>query len=175
MIIMQTNIYINNMKKIFYLLSFFVVVVLSSCDKDYNELYSDNKPEIPVTFPGAITHGFNPYKSVALSGNGVIEFTLSIPENSGRAINEITTVVGGATGIQAGNLRNASFPKYISNPIPGNGANATFTTTLNEFASKSAANAALVKVGGELAFMFLIKLDNNQEIIPVQVRVRITE
>lgn len=163
------------MKKILVILGFLVTAVLTSCDKDYNEFYSDNKPEIPVTFPGATTHGFNPYKSISLSGDGKIEFVLSIPENSGRTIKEITTVVGGATGIQAGNLRNASVAKYISSPIPGNGSNVTFTTNFEEFASKSATNAALVKVGGELAFMFLIKLDNDQEIIPVQVRVRITE
>lgn len=152
---------------------FFIVLLATSCEKEYSEFYSDNRPEIPVTFPGAVTHGFNPYKTVSI-GSGDIEFTIEIPANSGRSISQITKITGGATALNAASLRNNT-ANYISAPISGNGNTAVFSTTLSEFASKSSANAELVQVGAEIAFMFLIRLDNDQEIIPVQARIRITE
>ncbi|MFD2597395.1 hypothetical protein ACFSQ3_00410 [Sphingobacterium corticis] len=149
--------------------------MMSSCEKDYTEFYSDNRPEIPVTFDGATTHGFNPYIIVPIN-DGNISFTLSIPESSGRTITSITRVSGGATSINAGGVRAAT---YIASPIPGNGTKATFTTTIAEFRSKNAANNTLIQsfinsttaTQVEIAFMFLVTLDNGQEIIPVQTRV----
>ncbi|MCL7987971.1 hypothetical protein M8998_08475 [Sphingobacterium sp. lm-10] len=148
---------------------------MSSCEKDYTEFYSDNRPEIPVTFEGATTHGFNPYIIVPLS-NGNISFTLTIPETSGRTIASISRVHAGATSINAGGVRAAT---YLTEPIAGNGTRATFTTSIDEFRSKSAANNTLIQnfinnatlTQLEIAYMFLVTLDNGQEIIPVQTRV----
>lgn len=164
------------MKNIFLLLSLLVCVSLTSCDKEeFNEFNRDNRPDIPVTFPGTTTYGFNPFITHSISGGGNIEFTMSIPENSGRTIREITKVIAGGTGIQAGALSPTSTAAaYNTAPIPGNGTTVTFTTTLEEFRARTpAATAALAVAGGEIAFMFLITLDNNEQIIPVQVRVRL--
>ncbi|MDX5420679.1 MAG: hypothetical protein LPK07_04570 [Hymenobacteraceae bacterium] len=168
------------MKKILLALSLLVTFGLSSCEKeDFGTFNSDNRPEVPVTFPGTTTHGFNPYITKSISGDGVIEFTLSIPENSGRTIREISRVAAGGTGVNAGSLNLLSptgTPQvnYIASPIAGNGTSVKFRTTLAEFSSKSTANADLVKAGNEIAFMFLVTLDNGNTIIPVQVRVRLT-
>lgn len=168
------------MKNIFLIFMLLATVTLSSCEKEYDTFYSDNRPAVPVTFPGATTYGFNPYITHSISSGGNIEFTLSIPASSGRTIKEITRVAAGGTSVNAGSLNpttatGAPVANYIDAPIPGNGTTATFTTTLEEFSSKSTANAKLVAAGNELAFMFLVTLDNNETIIPVQVRVRLTE
>jgi hypothetical protein len=161
------------MKNIILVLSLLFAVTLTSCEKeDFGTFNSDNRPDVPVTFPGTISHGFNPYISKSISGDGVIEFTLSIPATSGRTIKEISRVVGGGTSINAAGAVEGT---YIESPIAGNGTTAVFRTTLEEFSSKSTANAGLVKAGNEIAFMFLVTLDNNDTIIPTQVRVRLTE
>ncbi|EEI93841.1 hypothetical protein HMPREF0765_0573 [Sphingobacterium spiritivorum ATCC 33300] len=167
------------MKNIIKIILLFVSVILVSCEKDYTEFYKDNRPEIPVTFPGATTHGFNPYISVPLS-DGKISFTLSIPSSSGRSIKEISKVLGGATSINAGGVRTGT---YISQPIAGNGTTVVFSTTIADFRSKSAANNKLVQdfinsataTTLQIAFMYLVTLDNGQEIIPVQSQVWITK
>ncbi|MFD2743652.1 hypothetical protein, partial [Sphingobacterium populi] len=150
-----------------------LLVLMSSCEKNYTEFYSDNRPDIPVTFEGATTHGFNPYIIVPLN-DGNISFTLAIPATSGRTIAAISRVHAGGTAINAGGVRAAT---YIDAPIAGNGNRATFTTTIDEFRSKSDANNTLVQgfINGnatelQIAFMFLVTLDNGQEIIPVQVQ-----
>lgn len=172
------------MKNVILLFSLLVVVTLTSCEKEeYSVFQSDNRPEVPVTFPGTITYGFNPYIEHSISGGGNIQFTLSIPEESGRTIKEITRVAAGATGINAGTVKTGT---YISSPIPVNGTTATFTTTLEEFATKTGEAAKtesnkLVKAGKEIAFMFLVTLEDDgntntaDTIIPVQVRVRLKE
>ena len=155
------------------------MTLLVSCDKDYNEFYSDNRPEIPVTFEGATTEGFNPYIKVPLTAN-TFKLTLTIPENSGRKIKEISKVLGGATGINAGGVRSGT---YISSPIAGSNNKVVFNTSVSEFRGKNAANEKLIKdfeasttlKTQEIAFMFLVTLDNGQEIIPVQARVWLTK
>jgi len=156
-----------------------VMTFLTSCDKEYSELYSDNRPEIPVTYEGALTEGFNPYIKVPLSTN-TFKLTLVIPENSGRKIKEISKVLAGATSINAGGVRKGT---YITAPIAGSGNKVVFNTSVSEFRGKSAANETLIAnfeksttlKTQEIAFMFLVTLDNEQEIIPVQARVWLTK
>lgn len=157
----------------------FLVLALSvacfSCKKDdeLNELVRDNRPAVPVTFPGATTFGFNPYIETSIAAGGRITFTLSIPASSGRTIREITKVAAGATDINASDLNS---PSYISAPIPGNGTTAVFTTTIAEFRTRRTtvptAPVALPNFR-EIAFIFLVTLDDGTQIVTQQVRVRI--
>jgi hypothetical protein len=161
---------------------FLLIVVASaafSCKNDdvFSELVRDNRPAVPVTFPGATTYGFNPYivKSRAALVNGeTISFTLSIPQNSGRTIKEITRVGAGATAINAATLNSAG---YNTAPIPGEGTTATFTTTLQEFSTRRPTvptSTVAAPNFREIAFIFLVTLDDDSQIITQQVRVRIT-
>ncbi|MBD2701916.1 hypothetical protein IC229_14805 [Spirosoma sp. BT702] len=150
-----------------------------SCKDDliYSELVRDNRPDVPVTYPGATTYGFNPYVTTSLAAGGNIQFTLSIPATSGRTIKEITKVVGGATGINVATLNAAtSTTAYNSAPIAGSGTTAVFTTTIANFKQKYptvvTAPVALPNFT-EIAFLFLVTLDNGTEIVPTPVRVRI--
>lgn len=162
------------MKNLFIFFAFLGAAFFTSCEKDYTEFYSDNKPEIPVTFEGATTHGFNPYIELPVTQDE-FSLTLTIPSNSGRQIKEISKVLAGSTAINAGGVRAGT---YISSPIAGSGNKVTFNTSISEFRASSDANNTLVAnfLSGstqqlQIAFMFLVKLDNDQEIIPVPVQV----
>ncbi len=158
------------MKKILLLL-FAITSILVSCDKDYGTFNSDNRPEVPVTFPGTTTYGFNPYIEYSLSSGNNIEYTMSIPESSGRMIKELTKVSAGATSINAGTLKTST---YLPSPIAVNARQYKFSTSLTEYKTKLGLTSNPA-VGSEIAFMFLITLDNDQTIIPVQVRARIVK
>ncbi len=150
-----------------------------ACKDDliYSDLVQDRRPAVPVTFANATTFGSNPFIIVSAGGGGAIKFDLSIPASSGRTIREITTVVGGATGINAGSLNSAAL-KFNTAPIAATGTTATFQTTIADFSRKYAA-VSVVPVANpltprEIAFIFLVTLDNGDQIVTQQVRARIT-
>lgn len=150
-----------------------------ACKDDlvYSELVRDRQPAVPLTFPNATTYGANPFIIVSAGSGGAIKFDLSIPAGSGRTIREITTVVGGGTGINAGSLNTASL-KFNASPIAGTGTTAVFQTTIADFSKKySTVNvtpSANPLSPREIAFIFLVTLDNGDQIVTRQVRARIT-
>ncbi|GAB4004417.1 hypothetical protein GCM10028808_02120 [Spirosoma migulaei] len=169
------------MKK--YLIKGLFLVLLAgssfSCKDDYiySDLVRDNRPAIPVSFPGTTTYGFNPFITTSIAAGGPIEFTLSIPASSGRTIKEITRIVGGATGINVATLNAATATSaYNAAPIAGTGTTAVFTTTLAAFKTKyptvATAPVALPNYT-EIQFLFLVTLDDGTQIVPEPVRVRI--
>ncbi|WP_224999395.1 hypothetical protein [Cesiribacter sp. SM1] len=161
-----------------------LVIACFSCedDLDYGQFSRDNQPAIPVTYQGATTYGHAPFYTVSKTSESDISFTLEIPESSGRTIREITRVVGGTTAINAATVTTgATAANTIQASIAGSGTTATFTTSLPALKAKfptGAANTALNGPTGtatysEFAFMFLVTLDDNQTIVPVQLRLRI--
>jgi len=189
----------TRMKTIKYLFLLCTLILLAGCDDQFSDdLVRDNRPAVPVTYPGATTNGFNPYYTVSIAQGGNIEIRLSVPEGSGRTIKEISKVVGGGTAINAGNVADARRASYIAAPIAGSGTTATFTTNIAEFnaimrsvastrsdtiPSIVAANttgASVIQTVPpslpfiERAFMFSVVLDDNSVIIPVQCRIRVT-
>lgn len=155
---------------------FALATSFASCNEDFeNDLVRDSRPDVPVTFTGATTYGFNPYYTVSISGSGAIGFTLAIPDDAGRSITTLKKVVAGGTAILPGNLYDAT-AAYASN-VSVNGTSVAFNTTLTEYNSKVATAAkvpATIAAGAfvERAFMFLVVLDDNSEIVPVQCRIR---
>lgn len=150
-----------------------------SCKDDlvYSDLVRDNRPAIPVTFPGATTYGFNPFIVTSLAAGAPIQFTLSIPSTSGRTIKEITKIVGGGTGINVATLNTATATTAFNTaPIAGSGTTAVFTTTLAAFKTKYpsvATTPVALPNYTEIQFLFLVTLDDGTQIVPEPVRVRI--
>ncbi|WP_041257862.1 hypothetical protein [Fibrella aestuarina] len=145
-------------------------------DLQYGPLVRDNRPAVPVTFTGATTFGGNPYIEVSAAGAGTIRYTLSIPQSSGRTIKEITRVAGGGTAVNAASLNTASAIINTA-PIAGNGTTAVFETTLAAFKAKftgvSTTPSANPYTPSEIAFIFLVTLDDNTQIVTQQVRARL--
>lgn len=154
-----------------------LVIISFACKDDlqYGPLVRDNRPTVPVTFPGATTWGGNPFIDVSAAGSGAIKFTLSIPASSGRTIKEITKVAGGGTAVNAASL-NATASVVNTAPIPGSGTTAVFETTLAAFKTKFPTVSVVPGTAAaprEIAYIFLITLDDNTQIITQQVRVRV--
>lgn len=154
---------------------------LAACDKDFtDDIVRDNKPEIPVTFEGATTYGFNPYYTVPYNGGASeISFRITIPSNASLHIREVTKMTAGGTAINAGSLSDDQVPSYLDAPVAVNGTSVTITTSIAEFNSKvpgSAITGAPPSGSSfeERAFMFLLTMEDGSEIIPVQCRIRVT-
>ncbi|CAA9232896.1 MAG: hypothetical protein AVDCRST_MAG56-1005 [uncultured Cytophagales bacterium] len=173
-------------KNLFLLLG--LLAAGTACDDQFeDDLVRDNRPEVPVTFPGAMSVGFNPYYTASLKDTAevttgaapTITIQMSIPENSGRSIQEISKIVVGGTAINAGTVSNPRIAAYAG-PLPVVGTSATFTTPVRNFYLRAgrlsaADRQALGSVGYvERALMFLITLDDGSQIVPVQLRVRFT-
>ncbi|ARK12023.1 hypothetical protein [Fibrivirga algicola] len=144
-------------------------------DLEYGPLVRDNRPAIPVTFPGATTFGGNPFINVPAT-SGAISFTLSIPSTSGRTIKEITSVAGVGTGTNAASLTTASSVLNTA-PIPGTGTTAVYTTSVTAIKTRFPATVITPSADPytprELAFIFLVTLDDNTQIVTQQVRARL--
>ena len=179
--------YIINIQKAFA--GFILVLFMTSCTGDFtDDLIKDRTPQIPVTYAGATTAGFNPYYLIPYQGgNAEITITLTIPETSKLKIKEITKVIAGITGINAGGLTSTDpalvLPSYISGPIVVDGYSVTFTTTIAEFNTKvptsgaSKANVTAAPAAGtftERAFLFLLTMEDDSKIVPMPCRIRIT-
>jgi hypothetical protein len=174
-------------KNLFLLLS--LLVAGTACDDEFeDDLVRDNRPEVPVTFPGAATYGFNPYYTASLKDTAAVitgaapllTVQMSVPENTGRSIQEISKIVVGGTAINAGSLSNRNVVAYAG-PVPVGGTSATYTTEVRNFYIRSGrlsdAERQTIRGGGyiERALMFLVTLDDGSQIIPVQLRVRFTQ
>jgi len=157
-------------------------ILLMSCDDEFEgEVVRDSVPEIPVTFEGATTAGFNPYYPVSYA-TGTFEIKLTIPSDSKLKIKEITQVVAGATAINAATLKS---PRQYTTPQAVNGYSFTLTSSIAEYNTKCVPNAdgtfSGVRVNAapatftERAFMFLLTMEDGSTIVPVQCRIRITK
>jgi hypothetical protein len=162
-----------------------LAVGFTSCSKDFtDDLVKDNKPEIPVTFEGATTYGFNPYYEVSLASTGDSAITLkaTIPADARLKIKEVTKVIWGGTGITPGDLTKESTPSYLPAPIPStDGRTVTISTNVREFNTKVTGSARITTPfpsGAtfiERAYMMILTMDDGSTIIPVQCRIRVKQ
>jgi hypothetical protein len=176
MILMKN--YISKLK--LYTIIILSVAVMFGCDDEFEgEIVKDNPAEIPVTFEGATTHGFNPYYTVSFA-NGNISITLQIPENSPLKIKEIRNIAAGATSINVATLTAPATIQYLDAPVTVDGYSYTFNTSITEFNTKVAAAAAITAAPAagapivERAFMFRLVMEDDSFLVPMQCRIRIT-
>jgi len=152
----------------------FASASLLSCKKEEFNGTKTNLPAIPVTVSNVFgMYNGVPTVSTSLTGGGAITITLNIPVGSGRTIKEITRV---GLGTVPTNFKvvETSTGLYNAAPIAGNGTSVTLTTSLAEFTAKSGINVTASGTATSFLsryFMFLVTLDNGEQIFPVGVRV----
>jgi hypothetical protein len=156
------------------LVCLFICTGFVSCKKDEFNGNKTNIPAVPVTVSN-IYGTFNgvPTVSTSLSGGGDITITLNVPAGSGRTIKEITRVGLGTVPTNFKVVETAN-GLYNAAPLAGNGTSVNFTTTLAEFTAKSGINVTASGTATSFLsryFMFLITLDNGEQILPIGVRV----
>jgi|GEM_PF-6370332 len=147
---------------------------LCSCEQDFGQFNRDNQPDYPVLFSNATAFGGDPFISISASEDDAIVFVLEIPEHLGMGIKEITAVAAGNNSINGNTLRDAG--DYLDAPIAGDGNKVTFETSLEEFRTKRPSVTLNIPETGftdNVAFMFLVTLENNETVIPMRTRVRV--
>lgn len=157
------------------------VILLASCEKkDGFQPLTDSRPDVPVTVSNVFD--FRPSPTVKASkAENKITITLSIPASTGRTIKEVTKIAASTTAnytaIYSGTAVGTGTTQLWSNtPIPVNNTTYTFNTTFDEYKAKTgiaATPASNALLGRD--FYFLLTLDNNQQIIPTNVRVFVVD
>jgi hypothetical protein len=162
------------------LTAFLGVIAFSSCKKDGFGPLSDNRPDVPVTISNVFDYRPSPTVK-ASKGENQIRIVLEIPASSGRTIREVLKIAASTTAnytaIYNGTTVGTGTTQLWSNtPIAVNSTSYTFTTTFDEYRTKTgvattpASNALLGR-----DFYFLLKLDNDQQVIPRNVRVWVVD
>ena len=157
------------------LLLFIAAQFFNSCKKDGFGPLTDTRPEIPVTVVNVFDYRPQPTVKASKAENK-ITITLQVPVSSGRTIKEITKVAASTNYAAVQGTTVGPTGLYTNTPIPGSGNTVTFTTTIDEYKTKTsttttpASNALLAR-----NFYFVLTLDNNEVIIPTPVRVWIVD
>jgi hypothetical protein len=171
----------KQMKHIFFsLIAFFAIISFSSCKKDGFGPLTDNRPDVPVTIANVFDYRPSPTVKASKAENQ-IKIVLEIPASSGRTIKEVIKIAASATAnytaIYSGTTVGTATSQLWSNtPVAVNSTTYTFTTTFDEYKTKTAtANTPGSNTLLGRDFYFLLKLDNDQEIIPTNVRVWVVD
>ncbi len=169
-------------KKFLNLAIVLFVCGLSACKKDGFGPLTDSRPEVPVTI--ANVFDYRPAPTVKASkAENKITITLQIPSSSGRTIKEVTKMAASTTAnftaINSGTAVGTAIGSLWSiTPVAVNATSYTFTTTFDEYRVKTATAASTVIASNALLprdFYFLLTLDNNQTVIPQNIRVWVTD
>lgn len=156
------------------------IMAFSSCKKDGFGPLSDSIAPTPVMVNNV--YDYRPTPTVKASKlENQIKIILELPASTGRTFKEISKIAaqpaGNFTAIYTGTTVGTGTSQLWSNtPIPVNASTYTFTTTFDEFKTKTgvtatpASNALLTR-----DFYFKVKLDNDEEIYPMSVRVFVVD
>ena len=161
----------NKIKTIIFLLT---ILSFTGCKKDEFNFLSISHPETPVS----VTNLFGIYNGVptvstSMAGGGAITITLSIPAELGRTIKEVSRI-GISNTPNNYKVVQTDQGLYNTAPIAATGTSVTFTTSLTEYTAKT--GLAVTASGTATSFLgryfyFLVTLDNNEQVIPLSVRV----
>ena len=180
-----------NIKHIYKAITILTVMIgMSGCEKDYGVGLQDAISAVPVTVQNQKYFERLPYVETSIAGGGTIEVVLAIPETSPRTIKEITRVTlhainavvpVGTPAFNTGTIQNpASYYNYITAPIVGGGKTVSFKTSISEFLTKRRlaayprnTNATANVPNQDMQMFFLVTLDDNSTVIPVETRCRV--
>lgn len=162
------------------LIALFSIIAFNSCKKDGFGPLTDSPADIPVTITNV--YDYRPAPTVKASkAENQIRITLEIPASTGRTIKQITKIAASTTAnytaIYSGTtVGTATTQLWSITPITVNATTYTFTTTFDEYKLKigsTATPASNALLGRD--FYFVLKLDNDQEIIPTNTRVWVVD
>ncbi len=169
------------MKRVTYSTIYVLLLIIAlSCKKTegFNSL-TDSKSDIPVTV--ANVYDYLPSPAVRASkAENKITITLQIPAETGRKIKEVTKIAASTTAnynaIYNGTVVGTSTSQlWSATPIAVNATSFTFTTTFDEYKTKTGSATPASNLLLPRDFYFMITLDNGQIIIPMYIRVWVVD
>ena len=170
------------MRKIIAYTSIYILLIAAvSCKKTegFHSL-TDNPAEVPVTVSNVYDFLPTPTVKASKAENKII-ITLQIPPEKGKKIKEITKIAASTTAnytaIYNGTAVGTGTSQLWSNtPIPVNATTYTFTTTFDEYKTKTATTATPASntlLGRD--FYFMLSLDSGETIISMNIRVWVVD
>ncbi|GAB2555408.1 hypothetical protein [Spirosoma aerophilum] len=168
------------MKKLSYIASFLLLFLAAACTKDDIVSIRDAQAtDNAITFTNFKYFERIPIGETSIAGGGNISITMTLPEASPRSFKEITQV--GASTINASLNQNTfkTTANTLASKISVSGKTATFTTTIaNYLAFRKLAAMPSTTTGGivtfsDMQFFFLVTLDDNTTVVPMEYRVRV--
>jgi hypothetical protein len=169
------------MKKVIYLsICSLLLIITVSCKKTkgFNSL-TDNKSDVPITV--ANVYDYLPSPTVKASkAENKITITLQIPAETGKKIKEVTKIAASTTAnytaiYNGTTVGTGTSQLWSATPIAVNAISYTFTTTFDEYKTKtgSATPASNALLGRD--FYFMLTLDNGQTVIAMNIRVWVVD
>jgi len=169
------------MKKFTSINLFLLMLIFSvSCKKTegFNSL-TDNQPAVPVTVKNVFDYLPTP-TVLASKAQNTITITIQIPEASGKKIKEVSKIAASTTGnwsaiYNGTTVGTGTSQLWSATPIPVNATSYTFTTTFDEYKTKtaSATPASNALLGRD--FYFLLTLDDGTTVITQNLRVWVVD
>jgi len=160
---------------------YILLVVTASCKKTegFHSL-TDNPADTPVTVSNVYDFLPTPTVKASKTENKII-ITLQIPAEKGRKIKEITKIAASTTAnynaIYNGTTVGTGTSQLWSNtPIPVNATTYTFTTTFDEYKTKTGTTTTPVSNKQlDRDFYFMLTLDSGETIISMNIRVWVVD
>lgn len=172
------------MKKIVYLLALTFIGSLAACKQDGN---APGIMDLPATNNAVLFTNYKyferiPIYETSLAAGGKIDITMTLPDASPRSFKEITQV--GASTVNASINQNTfkTTANTFASKIAVTGKSATFSTTVPNYLTFKkimalpVLPAASTANGGtyyDIQFFFLVTLDDDSTVVPVETRVRV--
>jgi len=169
------------MKRVIYLAIYFSSLILAmSCKKTegFNSL-TDNPADVPVTV--ANIYDYLPSPTVKASkAENKITIILQVPAETARKIKEINKIAASTTSnynaIYNGTVVGTSTSQlWSATPIAVNATSYTFTTTFDEYKTKTGSATPASNLLLTRDFYFMLTLDNGQTVIPMNIRVWVVD
>ncbi len=155
-----------------------LLIAFISCKKTkgFNSL-TDNQPEVPITLANVYDYLPSPTVKASKTENK-ITITLQVPGE--RKIIDVKKIAASTTAnytaiYNGTTVGTGTSQLWSSTPIAVNASSYTFTTTFDEYKTKTgsgtpASNALLGR-----DFYFMLGLDNGQTVIPMNIRVWVVD
>ena len=159
---------------IYFLL--FLAIVSCRKTKGFNSL-TDHQPDVPVTVANVYDYLPSPTVKASKTENK-ITITLQVPGD--RKITEVKKIAASTTAnynaIYNGTaVGTGTSQLWSSTPIAVNSSSYTFTTTFDEYKTKTGSSTPASNALLSRDFYFMIGLDNGQTVVTMNIRVWVVD
>lgn len=168
------------MKVLISFLSFALVVGLSACQQDKN---APGIRDLPATDNAVTFTNFKyleriPIYETSIASGGKIDVTMTLPDASPRSFKEITQVGASTTNATINQSTFKTAANTFATKVTASGKTATFSTTVDNYLTFKKlkalpANTALGATYFDIQLFFVLTLDDNSTVVPVETRVRV--
>jgi hypothetical protein len=155
-----------------------LLIAFISCKKTkgFNSL-TDNKPDVPVTVANVYDYLPSPTVRASKTENKI---TITLQVLGERKITDVKKIAASTTAnytaiYNGTTVGTGTSQLWSSTPIAVNASSYTFTTTFDEYKTKTGSSTPASNALLGRDFYFMLGLDNGQTVIPMNIRVWVVD